>query len=324
MPARPKQRPQSAQFSGRPQSARQIPPAPEVMPKLIKAAYERRLRLHDIFQQNDRFKHGMLTHCQMCTALTCLGISFSAKEYNNLFEKFAYGSEFFHYKDCCSVVDEAIVSTKGPFPPGGNGAAAARSIMINGSIQTSNIIDEDEQALLVQMETVIARRSIERGVDIWQVLDDFSHAKWAKPGHVTDGQFVRAMKTLDLDLSDKELNTLLEKYCDTEYSNEFNYMDFCRNVDRHMGTMDKLRSRFDLGEDAPDLCDMQGHAHLANGPIWANPYFDERGKVRPQGSRPTSATFRRPPQYASSTQSAGFRRGQRPRSAMSSSLKFCL
>lgn len=282
-------RPQSASTAGRPNSARQVPPPPTVMAKLTKTCYERRLRLRDIFRDADPLKSGMITRTKMYTALAVLGISFSPKEYHTLFETFENANGLFCYLDCAAVVEASISKTKGV---GGNGAVAARSIMQGGGIQTDAVIDEDEKVELERIETVLANRSLSRRLDIFPILDDLSHSRWAQSGHVTEGQFLRAIKDMnfDLDLTEKDINTLLEKYCDTEMANEFNYMDFCKSIEKHMAKMTFIQSRFDLSgsQDTPQL-------QVASGPTWPNPYFDKVGRVRPSGSRPNSARAR--PQY---------------------------
>jgi len=224
------------------------------MAKLTKTCYERRLRLRDIFREGDTLKNGLITRSKMYTALAVLGISFSPQEYHTLFDNFATADGHFSYVDCAAAVEASISKTKGV---GGNGAVAARAIMQRGRIQTSDVIDADEKAALERIEEMIANRCISRRLELFPVLEDLSRSRWATSGHVTESQFVRAIKALnlDLDLTEKDMNTLLEKYCDTELANEFNYLDFCKSIEMRMSKMTFIQSRFDLSgsQDHPQM-----------------------------------------------------------------------
>lgn len=258
--------------------------------------------MYDIFKDADHLRRGMITRTQMSTALSVLGLSFSPREHDVLFKSFVTADGYFSYPACSAAVEESLSKAKGP--AGGNGTKAARAIMQCGSVNTAGIIDEEEQALLENIENVIAKRSLSRRLDIFPVLEDLSHSRWAVAGHVTEGQFIRTMKDFNFDLTEKDLNTLLEKYCDTEYANEFNYMDFCKSIEKRLSKLTFLQSKFDLEEDTPKH-------KVPSGPIYANPYFDMGGNVRPFGSRPNSAQMRRP-QYGNDVRPAGWRPGVLP------------
>jgi hypothetical protein len=276
--------------------------------KLIKFCFERRLRLLDILKDADHLRKGLITRTQLYTALAVLGINFAPHEYDALFQSFVTADDKFRYLDCAAVVEESIVKAKGP--AGGNGAAAARAIMQQNSAQVCASSTDTEDAL-DRIETVIANRSVSRRLDIYESLDNLSRMRWARPGHVTEGQFIRVMKDLDFQgLTENDLHILFEKYCDTECGRDFNYVDFCRSVERRSPDRKSAKSK-------PDCSQMQGafDSKARSGPAWSNPYFDNGGAVRPFGSRPNSAQVRRP-QYASGMRAAGWGEGSRPQSAV--------
>ncbi|CAE8625553.1 unnamed protein product, partial [Polarella glacialis] len=109
----PRQRPQSARPSGQRSSGRAPgPPRQSVMVKLTRKAYERRLRLRDIFRDADKFRRGVITRSQMGTALAVLGITLSAEELEELFGRYGFadssGSTSFQYLVCCADLEESV------------------------------------------------------------------------------------------------------------------------------------------------------------------------------------------------------------------------
>merc|ERR1719352_82868 len=161
-------------------------------------------------------REGVISRTQMCTALSVLGISFLPQELDALFASFASNDGRFRYNACAEAVEEAIAKTK-TVSLGGTGAAAARAIKQAGAIQTSMVIDDDEAELLDKVEEALADRLLSQRLDLFPILEDLSRTRWAMPGHVTDGQFTRAMKNLNFEeVTSWAISTLLEKYCDTE------------------------------------------------------------------------------------------------------------
>lgn len=255
---------------------------------------------------------GLISRTQMCTALAVLGISFSPGELDALFQSFASEDGRFCYNDCAEAVEQTISKTKAG-AVGGAGAAAARAIRKKGSIQTDKIIDKDEEELLDQVEEAMAARLLSQRLDLFPIFEDLASDKWAMPGHVKEGQFIAAMKNLAFpELTPQALNTLLEKYCDTELGNEFNHIEFYKSIEKRQAKKTFMVSRFDLSdtlkEKAASGCELNDSN---NGPEWGNPYFDRLGDVRPCGSRPGSAAPSRPQSCRP------FSRGPRPDSACS-------
>lgn len=133
---------------------------------------------------------------------------------------------------------------------------------------------------------------------MFPILEDLSRTRWAMPGHVTDGQFTRAMKNLAFEeVTPWAISTLLEKYCDTELGNEFNHIDFCKSIEKRQAKKTFILSRFNLA-DSPKAAKAGSGFDFdetsKSGPEWGNPYFDKLGEVRPCGSRPGSAVSSRP------------------------------
>jgi len=290
-PGRPP-RPHSARYNeGAP---RQRPPPPSAMAKLIKACLERRLRLHDILKQFDEMREGVISRTQMCTAFSVLGIRFLPQELDALFTSFASNDGRFRYNACAEAVEEAIAKTK-TVSLGGTGAAAARAIKQAGAIQTSMVIDDDEAELLDKVEEAIADRLLSQRLDLFPILEDMSRTRWAMPGHVTDGQFTRAMKNLNFEeVTPWAISTLLEKYCDTDLGNEFNHIDFLKNIEKRQAKKTFILSRFNLADTPKAAIGLHVAETSKNGPEWGNPYFDKLGEVRACGSRPGSAACSRP------------------------------
>lgn len=273
-----RQRPATAGASRsmrQPQSARATPARPklDVIDKLQKSVLQGSLRLRGCFQEGDWLRRGVCTFTQMRTALSVLRVELDPGEYEELFNRYKNSEGMFCYRDCCSAVDVGIDAAMSD--AGGNQTSAVRALTNKGPcLHNSDRVEHEK------LEAAISKRVTGRTMEVISVFDDFAASHWAKPGHVTIGQFQRAMDMLGFRLNEKQRVLLCQAYCDTEFSNEFNYVDFCASVDPsclRAGASDAVKEKIALNE--PKKVNQRS--------LYGNPYYDRQGTVRP--CRPQSA-----------------------------------
>lgn len=290
------------------QFAHEIPTATTVMAKLTNICSQRRLRLYDIFKAGDTLRKGKITRVKMNAALAVLGIHFHPEEYEILFEEFVDDDGLFCYTGCAAIVEESISKSKeSPGSTlaswaGGNGAAAVRKIMEQGGQEPSSVSDATDRRSLEYIETFIAKRTHSRRLEMFPVFDDLSHTRWSIPSHVTQGQFIKAMKSFNFGLTDNDFVTLMEKYCDDENATEFNYILFCRSIDKRMASLNQTIVKRDISSKRKQEFPSRRVS------VGENPYFDNLGEVKPIGGRRNLARTR-VVEYGSSLRPAGWRRG---------------
>merc|ERR1711862_606086 len=97
------------------------------------------------------------------------------------------------------------------------------------------------------------------------VRPTFRHYDSEHTGHITKGQFLRAMDSLGFQLEPEALDLLCYAYCDLGNYTDFNYVDFCNSCD-------------------PPNEDEGAAMAQENGPYKpskVSQYFDARGRIQP-------------------------------------------
>lgn len=285
----------------RPQSARQSQPPMSVMAKITKVCFERRLRLLDIFKDADYLRKGEINRTQMCTALAVLGISLNPTELDFLYDSFSTMGSGFCYADCAAVVEDTIAAANDPTDK--NAAALTKKLIrFGGNVPLNDHSDEEKQRMLEAVEELIATRLVGRRSDMLSIFEEMHRT--AMPGYVSEGQFMRIMKNLNFELADKDLEVLLDRYCDSDKANEFNYVKFCRSLDTCLDNKNsRLQGRFGISS-RPDTPKSGSRPQSAQQ--FKNPYYDKAGNVRPFGSRPPFTSI---PMNGTGVLAAGWRPG---------------
>merc|ERR1719162_2524638 len=116
-------------------------------------------------------------------------------------------------------------------------------------------------------------------MEILGLFEDHAATHWAGPGHVTVNQFARAVDLLGFRLNRQEMTALCGLYCDTEMKNEFNYVNFCAEVDPIFGRDGRCKGASEA------YLKFMAEAKGSNMPyvrVPGNPYFDSYGQVKPK------------------------------------------
>ena len=83
---------------------------------------------------------------------------------------------------------------------------------------------------MIDVMTALNRHVVSHRILLKPGFMDFDRSK---SQHITQQQFLRVMKTLNLmPPSDEVFNLMIRKYCDRGNNKEVNYFKFCKDVDR--------------------------------------------------------------------------------------------
>jgi len=141
---------------------------------------------------------------------------------------------------------------------------------------------ESDAEILDRLHGMFARRVKDRRMEILGMFQDSASTNWAGPGHVTVNQFARAIDSLGFRVNRQELTALCGVYCDTDLKNEFNYVQFCAEVDPVNGLHSSVK-----GHKATALKQLMTEMNpggTKEPEKWVkpgNPYFDTYGQVKP-------------------------------------------
>jgi hypothetical protein len=160
---------------------------------------------------------------------------------------------------------------------------------------------ESDAETLKRLHGMFARRVQDRRMEILGLFEDHAASHWAGPGHVTVNQFCRAIDLLGFRLNRKEMTALCSVYCDTDIKHEFNYVEFCAEVDPIFGRDGRKKGRSEAFEKYQEA--MKGKKEDLGVP--GNPYFDQFGQVKPF-SKPLNALSPRTAQKDKALLRAGF------------------
>jgi Ca2+-binding EF-hand superfamily protein len=246
------------------------------MEKIRSRVVERRVRLNQQFRDFDALRKGCCTVGQLKTVLSILNLwkDIDRNGFEALCDQYVKEDGMFCYASFCADVDQAFTLPglqKDPMigskmPSADTTAAARRSRMpLNHlAIQRSSEVEEKLR------QRIKVRRIVMRTY--------FQDVDKTRTGHVTRSQFTRIMSALGLGLDEATISALCMVYCDLGNSVEFNYMDFCSNLEsRPEMEPPSWSPRRDQFRCVP----LQGPHQLPQTPKYVNPYFDSFGHVRP-------------------------------------------
>jgi hypothetical protein len=258
----------------------------EITGKIKNLVRQRRIRLYDVFRDRDRYCRGVCNANAMRAVLAgSCGFQISAQEYDQLLAAYPAANDEFCYSDLCAAVGE-------PHPPASSKAVGDNVQLMSQGRDTPVVApvapDEasciDGSSEIDRLHDMIAAAVRGRGLEMLGFFVDFEKKRWATPGHVTVGQFYRAMDNLNIRLTQAELSTLCSVYCDTYIESEFNFMAFCAAVDP---THVPGRSSQALREKVAAATPIAQHVPRTSFP---NPYFDPNGQVRHICAAPPAAS----------------------------------
>merc|ERR1712093_625360 len=189
----------------------------------------------------------------------------------------------FNYTDFCADVDTAFAMPglqKNPMlgskmPSAETTAPARRSHMAlnHSTVQRAAQVEERLQ------QRIKARRMVIR--PYFQDMDK------TKSGHITRSQFGRLMSSMGFELDEGSVSALCKVYCDLGNPSDFNYLDFCTNLE--------TRPELEPPSWSPRYSPKASEKQPPPSPR-SNPYFDSHGRIRPatgevQSTNPSFDTF---------------------------------
>mmetsp|Transcript_1237 Transcript_1237/g.2809 ORF Transcript_1237/g.2809 Transcript_1237/m.2809 type:complete len:480 (-) Transcript_1237:290-1729(-) len=200
-------------------------PGEELMSKLRALVFERRLLLNGNFHDFDKLRKGVCTINQVSTVFTVLRIALSDTEMDLLADMFGDGIGGFCYRDFISAVTEAPLSSARlgvTEPPVMSSPSSRRQQLTLQSL-----------ARLEEVELRIAKRIRLLALPLRSTFQDFDRTS---SGRVTRNQFKRVMDMMQCNLTDAQLELLLEVYCDPDSegtgssTSRFAYLKFCNSI----------------------------------------------------------------------------------------------
>lgn len=96
--------------------------------------------------------------------------------------------------------------------------------------RSSAEFDDDEMRAMIDLMTALNRHVVSHRILLKPDFMDFDRSK---SQHITQQQFLRVLKKLNLmPESDEVFDLIIRKYCDRGNNKEVNYFKFCKDVDR--------------------------------------------------------------------------------------------
>jgi len=239
-------------------SHQQLHPVQKLQAKVV----EKRVRLHEHFQDFDPLRKGVCTVGQVKTVFTILNIGkeIDRVEFDMVVGAYMRDDGMFCYKDFCGDIDRGFASPgleKDPMAvtsmPDATSTAPGRRNRI--TMTPSRLMKCSD------LEDKIRSRVRRRGIYLKPAFKDMDRAG---TGHVSRNQFTRVMHMLGFELDDAAIGLLCGNYCDLGNHNDFNYVDFLRCIDPP-------------NEDT-ELAMEQATAPFSD--LGTSKYFDARGTVR--------------------------------------------
>jgi len=197
--------------------------------KLQAKVVEKRVRLHEHFQDFDALRKGFCTVGQVKTVFTILNLEkeLDRSDFEALVESYTREDGMFCYKLFCADIDKAFTVPgleKSPqlnivMPDASTTAPARRNRMALTPSRRQQVMDLEE---MIRSQVKVRRP---------QLRQRFKDMDKTNRNHVTRSQFARVMHMLGFELNDTALDLLCRVYCDFGNHNEFNYLDFCTSCD---------------------------------------------------------------------------------------------
>jgi Ca2+-binding EF-hand superfamily protein len=189
---------------------------------------ERRLRLHELFQDFDKLRKGTCTLGQVKSVFTVMRIELSVEEHKAIGRLYCSDADgqCFRYREFVNDVNE--VSFRQECDMTLEQALEPRPYSSRAGCRVAPLTQTSE-AKLEALQEWLRKRVEQRTLPLKQAFQDFDRVH---SGHVTKGQFSRIMNMLNIHLDETHVDLLCKAYCDTDSRKEFNYIDFCDAVGR--------------------------------------------------------------------------------------------
>eukprot|EP01026_Neomeris_dumetosa_P000307 TRINITY_DN10078_c0_g1_i1.p1 TRINITY_DN10078_c0_g1~~TRINITY_DN10078_c0_g1_i1.p1 ORF type:complete len:254 (-),score=36.53 TRINITY_DN10078_c0_g1_i1:80-841(-) len=223
----------------------------EAMDRLKKVVYRNRIRVKEFLQDFDRLRSGHI-HCNhFVSGLNIAGLNryLSPQQVQAILEKYTFNkTDSMKMVDYFSFVEdvERIFTQKHLEKDPLKEVEIVPSELIDPNrfeMSTRNIGDDLE----IDAEEVISRvreYCQKRGILVKPFFDDAcrNNNSVKLVGHVTPQQFRQALNVkIGIELSEKEMQLLIEKFFNDEYGDIVNYVAFSNMVDPAEGAYDPYR-----------------------------------------------------------------------------------
>jgi hypothetical protein len=107
---------------------------------------------------------------------------------------------------------------------------SANQTAVIQNARSSAEFDDDEMRAMIDLMTALNRHVVSHRILLKPDFMDFDRSK---SQHITQQQFLRVLKKLNLmPESDEVFDLIIRKYCDRGNNKEVNYFKFCKDVDR--------------------------------------------------------------------------------------------
>eukprot|EP00927_Polykrikos_kofoidii_P002668 TRINITY_DN11067_c0_g3_i1.p1 TRINITY_DN11067_c0_g3~~TRINITY_DN11067_c0_g3_i1.p1 ORF type:complete len:854 (-),score=181.43 TRINITY_DN11067_c0_g3_i1:311-2872(-) len=266
--------------------------------KLAALVGERQIRIHDRFQDFDRFRKGVCTTSQLKTVFTVLRVTLEPAEVDALIEQYWVesigGDGLINYRNLCSDISVAVpekrrmqedssaedafaaVDTSGAELQSGVGVTFADpsgDASVASSVGPPNVVEASLGEELALVQELMRKRLRLRRFPIRTVFQDY--IRKTRSRHLPKWHFLRVMDKAGFGFNEKQLNVVCKAYASKEDCEQINYLDFCADMERQMMTREEA------------IAVKQESTKRRHRTAETTRYFDESGCIVPL-SRPCS------------------------------------
>merc|ERR1719387_123024 len=198
-----------------------------VVQKVQAKVVEIRVPLVEHFQDFDPLRKGFCTIGQVKTVFSLLKLNVDQADFDQLAALYSREDGQFCYAAFCNEVDQAFTENGLERQPLTQVQQTSAETTLPARRNRMSLSHAQQEACF-QLEERIRARVHTRRILMKTAFRDFDPIN---RGHITKGQFSRVMRGLGFELDENAISLLCMVYCDFGNHIEFNYVDFCNNVD---------------------------------------------------------------------------------------------
>ncbi|KNE61875.1 hypothetical protein AMAG_07147 [Allomyces macrogynus ATCC 38327] len=185
--------------------------------------YTHRLRLINLFCDYDRHRLGLVSEAQFRAGIKASNMVLSRQELETMVAAFKTSDGRVSYRDFCNAVDEIFTSKTIEKDPTVELQLPPREWLIK---QPNKLSPEDEAIYQCVHDRIMQEIKLRR-IHMMNFFKDFDkHAGWS--GQITKSQFSRLLSLVGIQVTQRELYVLLDKFQDPHH---VNYLNFVESVD---------------------------------------------------------------------------------------------
>ncbi|ORZ38445.1 hypothetical protein BCR44DRAFT_1428282 [Catenaria anguillulae PL171] len=191
-------------------------------------AYIQRIRMVDFFRDYDHHNQGIVSEHQFCAALKLVKVNLSKAQLDMLLSTYRSQDGRINYRSFCDTIEEIFTTRAVEKNPVLEVALPDR----NSLIKQVNKLSPEDEAVYESVITRIRRKVDERRINTLSFFKDLDK-KAGGCYQVTKSQFARLLSLAGLEVTQKELFVLLDKFQDPHHINYINFVHEASPLDEH-------------------------------------------------------------------------------------------